>query len=178
MRATMIMLLFLLVPGAPARGDEPPPPPPPPSCAADPAFAMLDFWLGDWDVYVEDTLAGVNHIEKILDGCAVTEDWTSTMRTRGHSLFYYLPEEKTWKQVWVTGNALSRGGVKEKKLVERAENSLRFQGEVRLPGGGSYFDRTTLTALENGDVRQLIEVSTDGVASWQAVFDGRYVRRK
>jgi hypothetical protein len=173
MRVPVMVLCALVLLFSAVRADEPAS-----SCASDPAFAMLDFWLGDWDVYVGDTLAGSNHIEKILDGCAVTEDWTSASGSRGHSLFYYLPADQSWKQVWVTGNALSRGGVKEKTLIESTQNSVRFQGEIRLAGGGGYLDRTTLTSLENGEVRQLIEISTDGGKEWRAMFDGRYVRKK
>lgn len=168
-----LLLLSLSVTAAPA--DEPPPPPTP-ACEGDPAFAMLDFWLGDWDVFVDDQKVGHNHIAKILNGCAITEDWTAASGAQGHSLFYYLPAEQSWKQVWVTGTALARGGVKEKTMTERMENAVRFQGEIKLPGGGGYLDRTTLTSLDDGDVRQLIEVSTDGGGVWLAVFDARYVR--
>lgn len=76
----------------------------PPSCNETPRYRALDFWVGDWHVYVDDELVGHNRIEKILDGCAVMEHWT---------------------------------------------------------------DR-------NGEVRQLIEVSTDGGASWRATFDAVY----
>jgi hypothetical protein len=52
---------------------------------------------------------------------------------------------------------------------------VRFQGAIPLPGGGQYLDRTTLTPLEDGAVRQVIEVSRDG-ESWRTVFDAVYVR--
>jgi len=75
----------------------------------------------------------------------------------------------------VTDGARGRGGVKEKTLVAtHADGSLRFQGEIPLAEGGSYFDRTTLTPLPEDRVRQLIEVSADGTA-WRAVFDAVYV---
>jgi hypothetical protein len=48
-----------------------------PSCASDPRFELLDPWVGTWDVYAEGQLVGHNRIEKILDGCAVTEHWMS-----------------------------------------------------------------------------------------------------
>jgi len=174
----ILAVVFVSLLGASfARADEPPPPPPP-ACEGDPAFAILDFWLGDWDVFIGDQKVGDNHIAKIVDGCAITEDWRAANGARGHSLFYYLPAEQSWKQVWVTGTALSRGGVKEKTMTERMENAVRFQGEIKVAGGDSYLDRTTLTSLENGDVRQLIEVSTDGGGVWLAVFDARYVRHQ
>lgn len=150
-----------------------------PPCASDTAFGWLDFWVGTWDVYVGDKMAGTNRIEKMLDGCAITEHWTSSTGNAGFSLFYFLPDTRTWKQVWVTGHALGPGGVKEKELVVRfPDGGVRFQGQVPSSRGGYYLDRTTLTPVNANEVRQLIEVSTDGGEEWRTVFDGRYVRQE
>ncbi|HVS64755.1 MAG TPA: hypothetical protein VMT85_14765 [Thermoanaerobaculia bacterium] len=60
----------------------------------------------------------------------------------------------------MTENATAPGGLKEKREVSApAEGSVRFQGEIRLPDGSTYLDRTTLTPLADGEVRQHIEVS-------------------
>lgn len=150
-----------------------------PPCTSQPAFSWLDFWVGEWDVFVGGKKVGRNRIERILDGCAVSEDWTDANGRQGRSLFYVDTATRTWKQVWVTDRALARGGVKEKALIERGpDGSLRFQGEIRLEGSGSYLDRTTLTPAGPDRVRQVIEVSTDRGQSWTTTFDGRYVRRK
>lgn len=147
-----------------------------PSCAGEPAFARLDFWVGQWDVYVQEVLVGHDDVEKVLDGCAVTESWTSATGQHGFSLFYFRPHEDTWRQVWVTDNALGRGGLKEKELVEGLpDGGIRFQGEVPLPDGGRYLDRTSLTPLSGGRVRQHIEISSDGGRTWQTTFDAVYV---
>jgi hypothetical protein len=148
-----------------------------PSCATEPDLRLLDFWVGDWEVFVGETLVGRNRIEPVLGGCAITETWTDRRGNEGRSLFYYLPAERTWRQVWVTDRALAQGGLKEKTLVERLEQGgLRFQGEVRRSAGPAYLDRTTLLPGPRGSVRQIIEVSSDGGATWQATFDARYVR--
>jgi hypothetical protein len=81
--------------------------------------------------------------------------------------------------VWVTERALAPGGLKEKELIDRRPNgALLFQGEIPLAEGGTYLDRTTLTPVGPDEVRQLIEISTDGGSTWRTVFDGRYVRRR
>lgn len=148
-------------------------------CASESAFALLDFWLGHWDVFADGQRIGENRIEKILDGCAVTEDWTDARGPRGHSLFYFQPATRTWKQVWVTDQALGQGGLKEKELIAHLpDGGVRFQGSIALTSGESYLDRTTLTPVGSGEVRQVIEISTDGGESWQTTFDGRYVRRQ
>jgi hypothetical protein len=151
----------------------------PPACASDSAFAWLDFWIGTWDVSADEQQAGENRIQKIVGGCAVTEEWTSAVGQRGHSLFYFRPSSRTWHQVWVTERALAPGGLKEKELIDRRPNgALLFQGEIPLAEGGTYLDRTTLTPIGPDEVRQLIEISTDGGSTWRTVFDGRYVRRR
>lgn len=148
----------------------------PPACSEVAGFGELDFWVGEWDVYEKGELAGHNRIEKILDGCAVLEHWSSEGGGDGKSLFYYLPEEDTWKQVWVTGFAAMPGGIKEKALVERLPGGgLRFQGRVPRPGGRSVLDRTTLTPLPEGRVRQVIEISGDEGETWESGWDAVYV---
>ena len=67
---------------------------------------------------------------------------------------------------------------KEKRRVDaEAPGAVRFQGEIPLAAGGSYLDRTTLTPLDGGRVRQVIEVSRSGGDAWQTVFDAVYVRK-
>ncbi len=146
-------------------------------CAGDSTYAALDFWVGNWQVYVGDTLVGTNRISKVLRGCAIVEEWRDARGARGQSLFYVEPILRQWKQVWVTESARRAGGVKEKHLVARLPGSaVRFQGEVRQPDGRIVLDRTTLSPLPGGEVRQLIEVSSDGGSSWRTAFDARYRR--
>ena len=142
-------------------------------CGTDSTYAALDFWLGTWSVYVGDTLVGTNRITKVLRDCAVTEEWRDTGGGEGRSLFYVDPALHQWKQVWVTDAALQIGGLKEKHLIARPNGGVRFQGELRRPGGGLILDRTTLTPA-GAEVRQLIEISTDGGTTWRATFDARY----
>lgn len=133
----------------------------------------LDFWLGSWDVHTADgSLAGTNLIEPALDGHVVLEHWRSVDGGEGKSLFYYEPSARTWNQVWVTS-----AYVKEKVLAEATGERLRFEGHVIIDGR-TLPDRTTLTLLRNGDVRQLIEHSLDDGATWIASFDAVYVRRR
>ena len=144
------------------------------SCVHDGRYGMLDFWLGDWDVYVGDNRVGSNTVEKTMKGCAVLEHWRSVDGGRGPSLFY-VDGQRNWRQVWVTEYATMPGGVKEKAHQPLADpHQVRFQGRVYAEGGKSYLDRTTLIDLGNGRVRQVIEVSMDEGASWKAVFDAEY----
>jgi hypothetical protein len=145
-----------------------------PPCSDNPGFAQLDFWVGEWTVWSEGQQVGTNVIRKVQSGCAIEEHWTDVEGGTGQSLFYYLPVQDEWRQVWVTPAATVPGGLKEKHQVEAPEDSVRFQGTIQRPGDDPYLDRTTLTALEGGVVRQHIEVSLDGGANWQTTFDAEY----
>ena len=147
-----------------------------PACEEAPRFHRLDFWVGDWDVFTGEKKAGTNRIEKILKGCAIIENWTGTGGSEGKSLFYYNSAMGKWKQVWITQQATRPGGMKEKTLIKEFEDGgVRFQGEITLPNGRTYLDRTTLTPLEEGKVRQVIETSRDGGKTWRVGFDAVYV---
>lgn len=145
-------------------------------CAAAPGYDALDFWVGEWSVQVDGAQVGRNRIAPILGGCALVEEWVDASGGEGRSLFYRIPALGEWRQVWVTPSALQPGGVKEKREVEAPDaTSVRFQGSIPLANGGSYLDRTTLTPLEGGRVRQHIEISTDGGTTWRTTFDAVYV---
>lgn len=165
-----------VAPASPALAQTPVPSPA--SCQDTPSLHALDFWLGEWTVRVGGAgqVAGTNRIERILGGCAITETWRDTRGGEGRSLFYYLPSEGEWRQVWVTPTALRPGGVKEKRMTGTVGDGVRFQGTIGLPGGGSYLDRTTLTPEPDGTVRQVIEISQDDGTTWQTMFDGIYHR--
>lgn len=141
------------------------------SCEGE-AYSRLDLWVGRWKVEsTEGEAVGTNRIEKSLGGCAVFEHWTAASGGQGKSLFYFHPAEKRWKQVWVTEG----GFVKEKaEVTEYPGPGVRFQGEVTYPQG-PVLDRTTLTPLDGGRVRQHIEISTDSGGTWRTTFDAVYV---
>ncbi|MEI8281988.1 MAG: hypothetical protein WCG75_06260, partial [Armatimonadota bacterium] len=113
---------------------------------------------------------GDDTVEKWVAGNAIVEHWKDVDGHEGKSFFYFMPEKKQWKQVWVTDGE----GYKE-KLSEPVADGIRFSGTVFLPDGKTYQDRTTLTKLPNGDVRQVIESSRDGKV-WKIRYDAIYHR--
>jgi hypothetical protein len=66
-RISIVLLACSLVPAMLAAQQAP-------SCDETPGFSKLDFWVGEWDVFVGDRQVGENRIEKILDGCAVVRE--------------------------------------------------------------------------------------------------------
>lgn len=147
------------------------------ACDADPSFHDLDFWIGDWRVMAGGKQVGTNRISKIEGGCALRELWKDAGGSEGESLFFHPPSSSSWRQVWVTPQATSLGGAKEKQLIGRdADGSLRFQGELPVPSGRVLLDRTTLTPLPGGRVHQVIAISRDAGAHWETKFDATYER--
>lgn len=143
-------------------------------CSESAIYQQLDFWVGEWTVYIGSNIVGRNRIEKALDGCVVFEHWTARDGSEGKSLFF-VDYDRHWVQVWVSEQAMAPGGVKEKVMVDDPPaGSVRFQGVIRHESSDPWLDRTTLTPLDNGAVRQLIEVSSDGGETWHPTFDAVY----
>ena len=167
-RASVLVPFWLTLAAAPVEAQRPQP------CAGDPGFSAMDFWVGSWTVWSGGQQVGTNRIRKVQDGCAIEEHWEGAGGGTGQSLFYYLPASGQWKQVWVTPFARAAGGIKEKARIDAPGESVRFRGTIRREDGTTYLDQTTLTPLDGGRVRQLIEVSTDGGETWEATFDAEY----
>lgn len=69
------------------------------------------------------------------------------------------------------------GGLKRKTLIASGKSGVVFQGEVISDSAAPDLDRTTLTPLDGGRVRQLIEISTDAGSTRRPAFDGYCARR-
>ena len=145
--------------------------PPPPACAT-PAHGEFDFWVGDWDVTLPDGKpAGTNHIERILAGCVVFENWNSASSPfAGKSFNTYDAVTGTWKQVWV-----DTGGSTIHFSGQRKDNVMDMTGSQTTAAGTMYF-RMSYTLNADGTVRQLWQQSVDQ-KQWEVIFDGLYRRK-
>ena len=138
-------------------------------CSA-PENRQFDFWLGHWTVAANGQVAGESRIEAILDGCAVMESWTGASGNRGKSLNVYNRALGAWEQFWIDSagdRLLLRGGMRDGAMV---------LDNVHEAGTDARRERITWTALADGGVRQLWEMSMDGGATWKVEFDGLYTR--
>jgi hypothetical protein len=148
--------------------------------AADPPAAkcvaaemrQFDFWVGNWTVTDRGKLAGRNHIERILGGCALLENWSGAQGGAGKSLNFYDSDDSRWHQTWIdaSGGALFLSG--------RFENgAMRMSGERAAAGETPAMrHRITWSPLPDGRVRQLWESTPAGREEWSVQFDGLYVR--
>jgi hypothetical protein len=132
---------------------------------------QFDFWLGSWEV--TDTtgkVVGSNEITRVANGCALQEYWRSASGPTGTSLNFYDPATGQWHQFWAGLGVYLRlsGGIEGDRMV--------LSGE-RQSERGPVVDRVTWVPGEDGTVRQIWDVSSDGGASWQTIFDGLYNHR-
>jgi hypothetical protein len=142
---------------------------PKPGCN-DPEARQFDFWIGHWNVTEKDKQAGMNTIERILDGCALLENWSGAQGGSGKSLNFYDRADQKWHQTWIdrSGGALFLSGRFEK-------GAMRLEGERPAESTQpASRHRISWTPLPGGKVRQLWESSADGGEHWTVQFDGLY----
>jgi hypothetical protein len=130
---------------------------------------QFDFWVGRWTV--TDTagrVVGHSEVTRVAGGCGILEHWMGRRGVGGRSLNGYDPTTRRWSQFWV-----GEGGLVLHLSGELSGASMVLSGR-RTGRHGELLDRITWTPLDNGDVRQLWEVSADGGSTWKIAFDGHY----
>jgi len=137
-------------------------------CRYDQAYHAMDFWVGDWNVTVQNAPAGTSHIEQALDGCAILEAWHGTYGADGRSISSYDAGSKRWSQHYVT----ARGAVSEYTGTVLSDGSVQF-----ITGTGRTLTRMTYTRLPNGSVRQRFEQTSDGGTTWKLASDLIYSKK-
>lgn len=172
--APVLLAVAVAAPTAPAPAQQAPEALPRP-CEDDARRQELDFWLGTWRVVGADGSAegrevGRSRIETRHGGCVIVERWRSSRGGgSGQGLSYVDPADGRWRQVWVgsTGTVVRYEG-------ERRGGAVRFQGRVTSADGTERLSRAVLEPLPDGRVRQRIERSDDGGATWTEYFHGIY----
>ena len=150
------------------RSSEPPAVPAKAACTSGPS-RQFDFWTGDWDVYVGNTLAGTNRVDRVVADCLLFENWIGSKGGEGKSFNFYDAERNEWRQVWVApGGTLDLHGT-------FVDGALRYTGETLRRDGSLVHQRLTFTPQPSGSVKQFWEQSTDGGTTWAVAFDGLYV---
>ena len=142
-------------------------------CKASPEFRQFDFWIGEWDVKnPQGVPAGSSTIQLILGQCTIFENWSGGGGSNGKSFNIYDTNDKRWHQTYVDDKGTFThyiGGLVDGKMVLTADT---------IAAGKKTLARMTFSKLENGDVRQFGENSTDGGKTWTTAFDLVYSRKK
>jgi hypothetical protein len=174
--SSLKLAIVLALPLTAAAEDAPKPAPTtkPPACSA-PEHRQFDFWIGDWDVTSGGKRAGQSHVEKILGGCVIFENWTGAGGSEGKSFNLYDATKKRWQQTWVDAS----GGLIEFHGELREGNMCYTTQSPTLGPDGQVLETLgRMTFFPQGaSVRQLWEQSVDGGKTWIVAFDGLYSRK-
>ena len=138
-----------------------------PTFCSGPEYRQFDFWVGDWDVLEsgKEELVARTHVERILDGCVLREDYESTDGLKGQSFTLYDASRGIWHQSWATnrGQLLTIEG--------RLENGgMVLSGTERTGDGKEKLVRGTWKPTSAG-VRETAVTSLDAGKTWQPWFD-------
>jgi tetratricopeptide (TPR) repeat protein len=143
-------------------------------CLTRPESRKFDFWVGEWDVKnAQGQPAGQSSVQRLLEGCALYENWTDLQGGGGKSLNSYNADVKQWQQFWTD----QYGRVTEYRESEWIDGSLRFTAKQIMPQGPALL-HMTFTAINPDLVRQFGEMSLDGGKTWSPTFDLYYHRKK
>jgi tetratricopeptide (TPR) repeat protein len=128
----------------------------------------FDFWIGEWDVFVNDQKIAYSSIQLTLDECAIFENYTALRGYSGKSFSAFDAATKKWQQRY-----FDTTGAVHDWTGEVTGDALRF-----FLNHDGQTDRMTYTKEGPDQVRQFIDTSTDGGKTWNVSYDGKYVRRK
>ena len=141
-------------------------------CRGKPESRQFDFWVGEWlPKNAQGLTVGTSSIQLILGSCVIFENWNTPV-SGGKSFSNFSTADGKWHQTWVDDKgtlAYYTGGLVDGKMVLDSE---------RVVNGKKTIARMTFSKLENGDVRQHGENSSDDGKTWTTSFDFTYVRKK
>lgn len=139
----------------------------PASCST-PEHHQFDFWAGDWDAFdidKPDTVVAHAHVDRILGGCVLLEDYQGANGSHGESFNIYDESRKVWHQSWVTnrGRLLVLEGNLEAGAMLLSGVDHQADGKERHVRG--------IWKPVAGGVRETAFTSTDGGKTWTLWFD-------
>ena len=131
-------------------------------------YRQFDFWIGDWDVFEMDNPAkqvARVHVDRILDGCVLREDYQDTDGHKGQSFSIYDAARKSWHQSWVTnrGEVLQLDGGLQAGDMSLNATELTMDGKEKQVRG-------VWKPVAEG-VRETAATSLDGGRNWEPWFD-------
>jgi hypothetical protein len=143
-----------------------------------PESKALDFWLGEWELtYQGDDgkpAKSRNRITKVLDGCAVLEEFTGAPGTKldGRSYSQFDRTTRQWKQTWVDNTAAYLdfvGGT--------VDGQMYFAREVERQGK-RIKQRMIFQDVQRDSLTWRWQRSDDGGTTWVTQWEIGYRRLK
>jgi hypothetical protein len=155
-----------------------------PVCTS-PEHRQFDFWIGDWDLVIHARTSpeadewadarATQHIEAILSGCAISEDFVAEgpgQPWAGRSYSSWQPKLGKWRQTWVDDS----GGYIA--LIGGVENGvMTLYGEPFERNGQTVRMRMVFLDVTADALRWEWQSSSDDGASWKPMIVIDYRRR-
>ncbi len=142
-------------------------------CRHQPEYKQFDFWVGDWNVFVNGNRVGTNRIDHLDEGCVLMENWDANGSQVGISINYYDPALSKWRQVYVW----DAGFVTE--FTGSFENgAMTFFAAARGAGGQTGRQRMVFRQLAKDSVTQVTDQTFDDGKTWTNVWNSVYVRKQ
>ena len=142
-------------------------------CVA-PEASQFDFWIGDWNLTWNDSLHGTNHIEKIMGGCTVQENFVDpSTNFTGKSWSVYNPNYKVWQQTWVDnqgGYIALTGNMEDGKMILKTQERQTPKGKMQ--------SRIVYYNITKDSFDWNWEASTDDGNNWKLNWKIHYDRKK
>ena len=164
----IIFLIILIQCSIFAQNDKP--------CSA-PETAQFDFWVGEWIAEWSGENGkietGTNTVTKILSGCAVQENFSTSDKTFiGTSLSVYSPKKKIWQQTWVDNSGAYldfTGNMDGGKMI------LSRKGKDK--DGNEIMQRMVFYNITKESFDWNWEASTDEGKTWELKWKINYKRK-
>lgn len=140
----------------------------------------FDFWVGSWDLTWDSgngvTGKGTNHVEKILDGKVIQENFAATdagamTGFKGTSLSVYNPNTKTWRQAW----ADNQGGYFDFTGEIQGDRKI-FKTKPQIRDGKEIIMRMLFYAITEDQITWDWERTDDGGENWTLQWRINYKR--
>lgn len=148
------------------------------SPCSSPESSQFDFWLGDWDLTYSDTIHATNHIEKIMGGCTVQENFNDPHGNYiGKSWSVYNKNYKIWEQTWVDnkgGYTSVSGGMQGDSMVLKTEEKTV---PLNISPTGKIINRMVYHNITKNAFDWDWESSTDNSKTWKINWHIHYARK-
>lgn len=134
-------------------------------------YKRLDFWLGEWEVFVNDAKIATSSITKSEGGCTLYEDYKTTTGFLGRSTNYYDPTDKLYTQIWID----------KFNSISTFKEDASKEGYLQMTADDGAGNLTRMTYVQDkikDTVTQTVDSSTDKGKTWVTGFVGVYKRKK
>ena len=132
---------------------------------------QFDFWLGEWNVTWGEDGKGTNHIERILDGRILQENFIAP-DLHGMSVSSYDPERGRWCQTWVDNNGTYLD------FTGKFEDNRMILSRDAIVRGQACKQRMVWYDIQENQLEWSWERSDDNGKSWRVLWQIHYTRKK